>query len=418
MPDTDLHPNAPGGPNIAVFDPDARSTNEPRQTRPLIDATAFVKPDLSALPPRPWVYGHLLMRNYVTVTVAPGGVGKSTLTASEALSLATGRELLGKTVPERCNVWIFNLEDGMDELTKCIGAAMEHHGVTNDYIAGRLFVDSGRIQQLILAMKGQHGASIEKAVRDRVIEIMLARKIDVLIIDPFVSSHRAEENDNNAIDMIAKEWGYIAEQTNAAIHIVHHVRKQSGDAQVTTESSRGAKALTDAARVVRTLNQMSEEEAKKAGVDNRRQYFRTYNDKANFAPPAADSDWYHLASYDIGNADDLRPSDSIGVVECWVWPVVESLSPEDALEIQNRVYKDGLWRSKPQAKTTWIGKLIGEVTGLSPSAEDEREEIKSIIRLMFDRHLLTTETRRTDNRKKAEFVVVDQWQSLKDETLT
>ena len=415
MPDTELHPNAPGGPNLAVFDPDARIVMETSQNRPLTDATAFIKPDLSKLPPRQWLYGYLLIRKYLTVTVAPGGVGKSTLTASEALALVTGRELLGKSVPERCNVWIFNLEDGMDELTKCVGAAMEHHGVTNDDIAGRLFVDSGRVQQLVLAMKGRDGALIQEAVRDRVIEIMLARKIDVLVIDPFVSSHRAEENDNNAIDMIAKEWGYIAERTNAAIHVVHHVRKQPGEAEVTTDSSRGAKALTDAARVVRTLNQMSKEEAKKAEIDNPRQFFRAYNDKSNFAPPASESDWYQLASHDIGNADDLRPSDSIGVVEEWQWTVVEILSPEDALEVQKGV-ASGEWRKDVRAKSAWVGHLVAQVTGLCPNSPDEKDEIKDIVRLMFDRRLLTTETRRTDNRKKAEFVIVDQWQSLTNET--
>ena len=70
---------------------------------------------------------------------------------------------------------------------------------------------------------------------------------------------------------------------------------------MTTESSRGAKAKTDAARVVRVVNRMSKDEGEKAGVENHRLYFRTYNDKANLAPPADKSDWFELKSVDLGN---------------------------------------------------------------------------------------------------------------------
>jgi hypothetical protein len=51
------------------------------------------------------------------------------------------------------------------------------------------------------------------------------------------------------------------------------------------ESSRGGGALADACRTARVLNRMSKEDAEKAGVDNHRLYFRTFNDKANLVQP-------------------------------------------------------------------------------------------------------------------------------------
>ncbi len=78
------------------------------------------------------------------------------------------------------------------------------------------------------------------------------------------------------------------------------------DSEVTVESSRGAKAKTDAARVVRTLNRMTEDQGAAAGVDNHRLFFRTFNDKSNLAPPADKSDWHQLRNVDLGNGPDIE----------------------------------------------------------------------------------------------------------------
>ena len=51
------------------------------------------------------------------------------------------------------------------------------------------------------------------------------------------------ENDNNAIDVVAKTWTGIADATNTAIDLAHHSRK-TGGAEVTVEDGRGAVALT------------------------------------------------------------------------------------------------------------------------------------------------------------------------------
>ena len=46
-----------------------------------------------------------------------------------------------------------------------------------------------------------------------------------------------------------KEWGRIAGKANCSIHLYHHTRKSGPDAEIDTESARGAKSLTDGARV-------------------------------------------------------------------------------------------------------------------------------------------------------------------------
>ena len=106
---------------------------------------------------------------------------------------------------------------------------------------------------------------IARPVVDALVAEIIARKIDVLIIDPFVSCHELPENDNTAMDMIVKEWGKVADRGDCAVHLVDHTRKMGGaETEVTVKMSRGGKAKTDACRGVRVVNRMTKEEGEKA----------------------------------------------------------------------------------------------------------------------------------------------------------
>ena len=100
------------------------------------------------------------------------------------------------------------------------------------------------------------------------IATMKANEIDVAMVDPFISSHRVTENDNNAIEVVAKRWNHIAEVTNAAVDLIHHSKKTFG-VEVTVEDGRGASALLAAVRSAQVLNKMTPDDAAKCGVENR-----------------------------------------------------------------------------------------------------------------------------------------------------
>lgn len=63
-------------------------------------------------------YGRHLIRKQVSVTFAPGGVGKSSLTICEALAVASERELPGDWTAKGLKVWLYNLEDPRDEMDR------------------------------------------------------------------------------------------------------------------------------------------------------------------------------------------------------------------------------------------------------------------------------------------------------------
>ena len=125
-------------------------------------------------------------------------------------------------------------------------------------IEGRLFVDTGRKMKIVIAEQTKTGARIARPIVDAVIATIKTNAIGLMIVDPFVASHRVVENDNPAIELVAGAWAEIADLTGCAIELVHHARK-TGGAEVTVDDGRGGSALLAKVRSARTLNGMSED---------------------------------------------------------------------------------------------------------------------------------------------------------------
>lgn len=328
--------------------------------RVAIHATPFRWRDPSSIPPREWLCGRHLIRRYVSATVAPGGLGKSSLLIVEALAMVTGRPLLGVAPEKPLRVWYFNGEDPADEIERRIAAACLHHGIRPEEIEGRLFVDSGRATEIVIAHESRDGVTVVRPVVEAIEATIRENRIDVMIIDPFVSSHRVNENDNMAIDTVASAWAGIAERMGIAVELVHPVRKgQAGKNEHTVEDGRGAGALLAKARSARVLNGMPSAMAEKHGIERPRSYFSVQNGKANLAPASDKSDWFRFVSEPLGNGDD------IGVVVAWKPPnPLDDITVADLRRAQEAVSRAGPWRESPQS-TDWVGSPIAEALSIS-----------------------------------------------------
>lgn len=375
--------------------------------KPLVKATPFTWRPTAQIPKRQWLYGRHLLRKFISLDVAAGGVGKSSLKIGEALAMATGRDFYGKGLPEGpLRVWMWNLEDPHDEIERRLHATAQRFKVTPEEIEDRLFVDSGRDQPLVIATEGPDGAMIVRPVVDALIAEMLAREIDVLQVDPFISSHAVSENDNNAIDIVAKEWNVVAERTGAAINLVHHVRKQNG-AEATADSARGASALIGKARSVLVYNRMSEDEAAKLNVseDERFFYFRVDNDKANLAPPER-GDWYRMNNVDLENGD------SVGVACQWTPPdVFEGITVRHLYEVQKGV-SEGDWREHQSTKEAWVGNVVARVLGLDLDKKHDRKRVSTLLASWMSGGALEVVEKDDKQRRPRKFVVVGNWAQL------
>jgi len=374
-----------------------------------IVASPYIWRDPHTLPSRQWILGRWLLRGTLACVVAPGGAGKSTMLASIALSLAAGRPLLGKTVhegPKR--VWLWNLEDDMDELSRSIQAAALYHGVDRRDLAGRLFVDSGMEGATLCTAKEQGNAiALEQEIFDALSAEILHRKIDVLLIDPFVSSHEVEENANTKIDKIAKAWGRVAKAAECCIVLVHHTSK-AGSGEVTAMSSRGAVALINAARSTLVLNRMDAETARELGIpdDERRRCISVADDKHNRAP-AEKADWFRLESVELGNGVGNCSGDNIAVAVPWALPdAFDGVKERDLYAVQMLV-SQGNYRSDAQAHD-WCGNAVAQVLGLN--AERDKARIKRLLKTWIANGVLVVETRKEPKTSKQKsYVAVGEW---------
>lgn len=364
-------------------------------------ATPFEWRDPTKIPPRAWVYGHHYIRKFVSATVAQAGLGKSTLALAEALAMATGRGLLGITVPRPLNVWYWCGEDPLEEIERRVHALCEFYKIKPTEFAGRLFADSGRTSDLKIAKEIRGETTMMAPATAAVLMTIIDNKIDVLQIDPFISSHSVDENSNTAIDAVTKQWAAIADATDCAIELIHHVRKPAqGQAELTVDDARGASALVATARSVRVLNRMSADEAKQASVDDRRTFFRADTGKANLAPPEA-AVWFKLHPVILPNTDN------VAVATSWTFPDIMDGVTVAHMHRVREIVRETDYR-KDVRSPDWVGHVVAEVLDLDP--DDDKTKIKGILKTWFANGVLRTETR-TDpkTRKGKEFVTAGNW---------
>jgi hypothetical protein len=163
--------------------------------------TPFVWRDPARHPNRKWLYGTSYQRKFVSALVAPPGVGKSSLALVEAIAMASGKNLLGFTPRQRCRVWYCNLEDPLEEIIRRVLAICLHYGLEPSDLEGWLFLD-GSETKIVVARETRDETTVVQPVVDALIKAIKDGLIDVLVIDPFVRSHKVKENSNEAIDRV------------------------------------------------------------------------------------------------------------------------------------------------------------------------------------------------------------------------
>ena len=298
---------------------------------------------------------------------APGGTGKTAYAVAVALSVALGRPLLDEPVHAPGPVWIYNLEDPRDELLRRVQAALIAHRVRPADLAGRLFLDSGRDRPLVVAARLPDGGVVAMPVVEELIAELRRRGVQLLVVDPFVKSHRLEENRNEQVDFAAALWARVADAAGCAVLLVHHFRKGgiAGDA----DAFRGASALVDAARAAVSLSTMSEREAEASmGIDDDRRRFhvRADNAKLNLAPPPRPRG---LARAPLGRPAERRPrpgGGALGAAER-LGRAARADRAGRAERDRRRAPPDELWGAHRQAGERWAGRLLIERGGRSES---------------------------------------------------
>nr|WP_249805953.1 AAA family ATPase [Bradyrhizobium sp. 76] len=347
------------------------------------DLTPYIPQNASKIPTRKWLYGTAYIRKFIGLTAATGGAGKSSLILLECVAMACGKDLLGVEPAEKLRVLYWNGEDPLEELERRVAGILKYYGLTKADLGSRLFIKSGRDMPIRIAELDQGKAKIAKPMTRAMDKAVRDHKLDVVAIDPFVSSHGVPENDNNAIELVAKKWADIADKTNCAVVLSHHTRKTNGMG-ASIEDSRGASALNYAARTRRAINTMTAAEAKAAGFKDddrsRLSYFKADMMGSSMIKPTAALDWYRFEPVNLMNGppDELTgestEGDSVGVVVKWEYQKLTlELDADSARDAVAALNVDGPWRYDGRA-AKWAGLAIArsaqvEVTDLKVKAQ-------------------------------------------------
>lgn len=273
--------------------------------------------------PREYIYGRRYAYGYMTLLIGAGGLGKTSKSDVETVSLCLGRDLFNEGEPLKCGpqrVLALSLEDDAQEFRRRHKAIAIHYGLSEE---DRALVESNlvavfrptRLGSRVIKVLHQEGT---KLIRDehgiqRIFDLIDKHSINVLTVDPLAAVHMAEENSNGPINELATIFTYIANVKRVAVSLLHHTRK-GGDGSI--EDARGAGSLVAAARGGWVMGRMNSDEAIKYGIepDKRARYVFAAEGKGNHHLLSDKKTWYYLNSVCLDNATELFDEDWLGVV--------------------------------------------------------------------------------------------------------
>jgi RecA-family ATPase len=342
------------------------------------------------LPKREWVYGYdyiNYIKKYISVTASAGGIGKSSLINVEAIAIATGRPLLGVAVKQQTNVWVINLEDPISEMQMRTIAAMQHYNIKPEEIKGRLFMDGEDTMQITLAAESRDGLITNDDLLAHITRKVKENNIGAVILDPFVSAHLVNENNNGSIQAVVAMLRKLARDTNSSVQLVHHIRKGNGD-DATIDSVRGAGSLIGAARAARVINRITPDDAMALGVDEHEALgiFRVDDGKANLAPPSDKATYRRMQSVEIANGEH------IGVATEFKLPdLFDGVTADNARNVQKLVSEAEAnqtpYKANVQAKQ-YVGHAVAEELKLDMEKPGDKAKVKAIVKQWMKTNVL------------------------------
>lgn len=368
--------------DIAIRKPAALKSAFSR-VRPLFQGWEEI--DLSLLPRRDWLYGNHYIRKFCSLTIAPGGLGKSTLALTEVISMATGRNLLGVQPKQKLRVVYHNAEDPLDEIKARVGAICQAFKIPQKELVGQLFIQSGRDSDINLA-KGQQGEIIETAFQ-MISGFLHFYGVDLIVLDPLANMHSSPES-NELMAALGKRLSRLADERNCSIEIVHHTRKlNERTSHATVDDARGGSALIGAVRAARVLNAMEADEAIKFGLKTHMDHFRIEpGGKNNLSRPSDKAIWFERSAVPMPNGD------YVAVVRSWEVPdPFEGITPELVRKVQQAFQSSTVAQRESVQSADWAGHMVAYALGVDAGVPAEKAKIRNLIKTWVTSDVLRIE---------------------------
>lgn len=346
------------------------------------------------------------------LTVAAGGVGKTTLMLWESVCIALGRAVFGFQVENPGMTVIVTAEDSREKLIarlRSICAAIDltdqeratvMNWVRPIYVGGSSF-------RLSVMEKDMVEVGPET---DRLIEELRNVESDLrqVVIDPAVSFGVGETRVNDSEQGLVNACRRIRDQLGVCPRIIHHTGKQNArDGTTDQYSARGGTALPDGSRTVQVINKMKLNEWQRATGDELQPEevaFRISMPKTTHSAPVADF-FVKRRGYMFTRVNPATAADA--------------LTHEQLEELKELIAADGAQKRDSQSPQ-WFGHLIAKVMGrdsgeglMGKDMTDDQKAVRDLIKpiakwLLEDEQspLGVVKRKRTNDNRPQEFVVV------------
>jgi hypothetical protein len=234
-------------------------------------------------------------------------------------------------------------------LYRRIGGILKYHDIDFTRFRENIFVTSGLVERLVVAVKQKDIVARQHAV-GQVVASIRNEGIFHTVVHPFVSTHRGvSENSNEEIEQVVDCFRAIAYESGCSIDIIHHSLKPQGSSADALagnmNAARGASSLIGAVRMVYTVLPMSKKTAEDMSLpeDLAARLVRLDHAKGNYSPRDTRVKWFELESYNIGNSSDpsddvFREGDTIAVPKPWdpITAAEEATKPAEDREAERR----------------------------------------------------------------------------------
>ncbi|MBK9156757.1 MAG: AAA family ATPase [Micropruina sp.] len=256
---------------------------------------------IELIPARDWIMHRLLLRSEATVLAGPGGVGKSGFSLALAAHGAVGRAFAGFGVSRPFKTVIYNLEDSRHEMEARLYAACAVYDLDPREIEKHVLLWPGRELRFRL-MNRDHTfamADIQELAR-----LTKRDGFDAVVLDPLVSLHHEDENDNTAMGEVMDALNGLARLARVAVLALHHTPKAVRQAG-SSDAVRGAGNIVNAVRIASTIYAADETDAALYGFGDgyKARYVRIDDAKQNMAALETKPLWLEKQSFPLPCGD-------------------------------------------------------------------------------------------------------------------
>lgn len=257
--------------------------------------------------PRPWIVDRMLISKAVTLLLAAGSAGKSSISLTLAAHLALGKDFAGFKTHKACKTVVYNGEDDTEEQSRRLLALCKSYGLDFERVKESIMILSSRdIDMTLVKMEGRNPVR-NQVLYQHLSRILSSEDVGLFIIDPLVKVHQCEESDNVQMDVVMGTLTDLAHDNNISVLTLHHTSKSGRQEERVgnMDISRGASAIVNASRVSYTLLGPTAQDAEAYGFDEaqRNQYTRLDDAKMNLTQASDRATWFHKEGVLIESGD-------------------------------------------------------------------------------------------------------------------